>query len=292
MKLPAQYIKAIGRYEPIRFGDVVAYPILMDEYEEFLSAKPAIEAMQQTFKVRYAVKPLLSALYAMDMDSVLGEEQPLGLFNCALAFLALSLRLGRGKSLEARVRQFRLMYSKTDPTDLQRIAYTQTINGKEQEISISPVLFSEMRPVLAAQNGIELIDEADNPELVQAERDIAELNCPPMKQDIYAAISTVATFSHCDESEINSWPILKFDYRRKAIQRSLDYVICSINEGAGCKFKGGNPCPSPFFDKLKTSNSGLMALSSFAGGQGEKAVMQQMATGAQNAPPPEFQQKE
>lgn len=286
MNIPDRYIKAVGRYEPIQIDGLTLYPILMKDYELFSSARPAIEVMQQTFPVQYAIQPLLSAYYSMDIDALIQGEQPVGWFHRTLLFLALALRLGTDEEPQERVKHFSIVFDKNDPRQLLRVAYLDE-NGKEQ--SITPILFSTLRPVLAAQNGIELIDEADNPELIQAERDIAEARSLPMKQDLYDLQATVGLWSNCDEEEIDGWPILKFDRRRRSIQRSFDYVICAINEGAGCKFKGGNPVPSMFFDRLKTESSALSPLSTFAGGHGESAVQQQMASGVQNAPPPEFQ---
>lgn len=285
MEIPDRYKKAVGRYEPIKENGLTLYPITMEEYEEFSSARLAIEVMQQTFPAKYVAMPLLSAFYAMDFDAIMKGQPPIGWFQHALLFLALVLRLGQGMEAQERLKCFKLEINPNEPRQLKRIVFSdEGMNERE----ITPVLFSQLRPVFAAQNGIELISEAENPELIEAERDIAEAKAPHMKQDPYDVITTVAIWSHCDEAEINSWPILKFERRRRAIQRNLDYIICAINEGAGCTYKGGNPYPSPFLERDKTDSSALMPLSNFAGGQGEKAVYQQMATGTQNVPPPEF----
>lgn len=286
MEIPERYKKAVGRCEPIETDGLTLYPIEMEEYEEFTSARPAIEVMQQTFPAKYAVMPLLSAFYAMDFDAIMDGQPPIGWLQHALLFFALALRLGRGEEPQERLRHFKLEIEPDDQRKLKRVVFS----GKDgNEHSITPILFSKLRPVLAAQNGIELVSESENPELIEAERDLAAAKAPHLKLDIYDAVATVSLWSHCDETEINGWPILKFERRRRALQRSLDYTICAINEGAGCTYKGGNPVPSLFFDREKMDSSALMPLSNFAGGQGEKAVYQQMATGAQNAPPPEFQ---
>ena len=76
-----------------------------------------------------------------------------------------------------------------------------------------------------------------------------------------------------DEGEIDDWPILKLTNRQRSLQRILDYVICGIGQVNGTTWKGGNPHPSPFFDKSEDEGFGShMALGAFEGGAGQRAV--------------------
>ena len=132
--------------------------------------------------------------------------------------------------------------------------------------------FQRLRPILAAQNGLELLSENANPELVQAERDLAEMNAPKLQYRIEALKATVATLSGEDESDMEEWPILKLLLRRDAVQRLVGYIVCSVAEAQGAKWKHGNPYPSPLYDREIDYCGGLIDMSTFAGGAGMRAV--------------------
>lgn len=137
---------------------------------------------------------------------------------------------------------------------------------------VTPVLFQRIRPILAEQNGIELIPDSANPELVQAERDIAEQSGVKLKADFSDMIATVAMMNGVDEEIIDNWPILKMLKRKRAAERVLAYLVCGIGESSGGKFKNGNPFPSPFFDRDNDTSSALTAIEDFVGGEGLKAI--------------------
>ena len=282
MQLSVEHKRLAANYKEIHAEGLTLYPITVEEYEAFSIARAAIEAMQQSFEVKYVSMPLLAAYYAMDYDAYLAGQTPCGLFSQALLFLALALRLGRGEDMSRRIRAFQLVCADGDMTRLRAVRFEQ--GGEEKEIT--PVTFSRLRPVLAAQNGIELISETANPELVEAERDIAAAKSMNLKPDFYDLRATVAALTRQDEEEINGWPILKLVRQQRAIQRALDYVVHGINAGAGCSWKGGNPTPSPFFDRERSDSPALMRLSDFAGGAGERAVEQQQTSGEGEAEVP------
>lgn len=64
--------------------------------------------------------------------------------------------------------------------DLKGICFTW--NG-EEEITITPVQFQRLRAILAYQNGIELTDEDANPDLLEAEAELARRNGPKLRRD-------------------------------------------------------------------------------------------------------------
>jgi len=70
MELSSAIRRAIRRDEPVVVDGITLYPIRVAEYEEFLTARPAIEVMQRTFPVRLLSVPLLQALYTMDLEAV------------------------------------------------------------------------------------------------------------------------------------------------------------------------------------------------------------------------------
>lgn len=267
-ELPYAIQLAVNKYEPIEFGGMKFYPIRVNEYDAFLTARPGIEVMQQALPVSLVSLPLLEALYRLDYDAVSEGRETSGLFQRALLFLSLSLRLGEGMELNDRLRRFRIIVDRENASKLKAVRFT--LNG-EETFDITPVQFARLRPILAAQNGVRLEADDANPELVQAERDIQSLNTPELELRMEDLISSVALISGKDEAEIYDWPILKLDRRKEAAARLIDYITCSINEGAGCKWKGGNPVPSIWFNKIRSS-SALVALSDFANGAGSKAV--------------------
>lgn len=279
MKIPSQYIKAIGKYLPIETDGLTLYPVKVDEYEDFLIAKPALEFMLQTLPVRYASMPLLAAYYALDYDKVSKGEAPVGLYYRALLLLALSMRLGIGQGINDRIKRFITVCDPKDPSKLKLIRFY--INGEEL-VEITPMQFTKLRTIIAAQNGIELVTESANPELIEAEQDLATRQSAELEVDFYALKATIALWCNCNESDMDEWPILKLLQRQKALQRSINYIICAINEGNGAKWKHGNPNPSLFYDRIKKENDALMPLKDFAGGAGERAIQQQQANSEVN----------
>lgn len=271
MEIPVTYRKAIGKYQTVEVNGLPLYPITVEEYEEFLTARTALEFMQQTMPVRYATMPLLAAYYAQDYDAVSNNESPTGLFYRVLLLLALALGIGKGKPAQDRVQQFQVVCDTNDHSCLKALRFC--LNGEEIR-QITPAQFTALRPIIAAQNGIEPPSESANPELVEAEQDIAQMQSAQLNVDFYTLRATMAALSHCDETEIDQWPILKFQQRQQAIQRAVGYIVCSISEGYGAKWKSGNPYPSLFYDRMKTENAALMPLGNFAGGAAAKAMQQ------------------
>ena len=265
MELSELQKKQIRFYKEIEFGGMTFYPILVCEYDAFMAARPAIELMQQTLPVRYVSMPLLQAYYAMDYDAF-QEKQPIpGFFSRCLLFLALSLRLGEWKKASDRIRMFKILHYENDPSRLVGIEFCA---DGETWSRITPVSFSQIRPIVAAQNGIELVSESANPELVEAERDLAERNAPKLDMSIHHLIDGICTLCGTEPEEIDGWPILKLLTRKASIRRVIDYVICGINAGNGAKWKGGNPYPDPFYPKKKDGNDALIPMSNFMGQAG------------------------
>lgn len=269
MQLSFAHKRAIGKYQPISIEDNIFYPVLVDNYEEFLMAKPALEFLQQSLPVAYMGLPLMQALWRMELETVIGGGEATGIFSRLLLALALSLRLGEGKAPEERIKVFSIV---TDPQDGLKLTELRYVVDGEEIKRITPIQFARIRPILAAQNGIELLSDDANPELVEAEREIAEQGSVELKADIESMVTAAAALSGVEESAVYGWPILKLRNRLATYKRCMDYIICSINEGAGVSWKGGNPCPSPWFERIREGSSALIPLSEFAGGAGDRAV--------------------
>ncbi len=266
--LSPEMAKAVRRFEPIKTEGLTLYPICVKEINEFTTARPAIEFMQQSLPVALLSKPLLQAYYQMELDAAANGQPGSGLFYKSILFLLLALRAGEGLTAEKRMELVELEPNEKDPMRLKSVL---VFAGGEIK-RITPMQFQRLRPILAAQNGIELVSENANPELVQAERDLAEMNAPNLLYDVKALKATIATVSGADESDMEDWPILKLMCRRDAVQRLVGYITCSFAEAQGGKWKHGNPYPSPLYDREIDYCGGLIDMSTFAGGAGMRAV--------------------
>lgn len=277
-KLPLAIQKAVRQYAPIQSDGLIFYPVLVEEIDEYLTAQPALTAMQQAFPVRYVSMPLLSAYYGMEYEAQIKGEESEGLFFRALLILALSLRLGQGRDVMERVRLFKLIVDPQHPERLKSLKFQ--FNG-EEICEITPIAFQRIRPIIAAQNGAELISEDANPDLVQAENDLADIKSPKLDVKIDNIIDTLSLVTGKDESEILQWPVAKLFRMRSALERMTEHVMCGIAEGGGASWKKGNPYPSLFFDRAKDETVGLMPLESFANGAGVGAIQNNTAADGQ-----------
>lgn len=266
--IPSRYLRQIRRYEPVETEGLTLYPILTEEYEEYLLAKGAIEFMHQSLPMAMLNMPILQAYYALDSQSVQDEQIPTGLMERAVLFLALALRIGQGLPAEKRVGLFRPMVD-VATGKLKAILFTP---DGEEICQITPAMFQRLRPILAAQNGITIPEEDANPELVRTEEELARKKAPELDVNLESLISTVASLSGAEEKDIYDWPIAKLQNRQRAIHRTLDYIICGVGEAQGTKWKKGNPVPNPFFDRKKDGSAAKVALTDFAGGAALNAV--------------------
>lgn len=268
MAISDEQNRAISRYEPLAAEGFTFYPITVEEYDLFLIGRSGLEVMQQSLPAEYLSLPFLSALYKLDYNAIKEGKSSTGLFSRVLVFLALALRLGYGKPIEERQSLFKIAANPKDLSELKAVKFV--IDGEEREIT--PLMFHRLRPILAAQNGIELYSESANPELIEAEQELAARNSEQLKIEVRSLISTVASLSHTDEREIYGWAIVKLLDRQRVYQRLLGYVLCGLAETQGASWKGGNPYPNPFYDKISDKSSAVLSLQEFAGGNGIKAI--------------------
>lgn len=268
-ELPAEIRGKANRYEAVAVNGFLLHPIRVRDYLPFLQARPAIEFMQQRMKFPLVSMPLLSAYYKLDFD-LLAQGQPIsGLLSKAMLFLALALRLSPDDETPDLAKLFEIRAEKARPDAL--VSLCCKINGEAREIT--PADFEAMRPVLAAQNGLTIQPRDANPELVDCEAEMAELNAAKLDLDPAHMVSAVAALTGRDEDEICDWAILKLHRRAESFKRMLDYVVYGISEASGLvKFTKGNPAPNPFFPRKKEGTAALSALNTFGGGAVERAV--------------------
>lgn len=271
-KLPAYIQKAIDSYQPIEIETFKLYPFKVKDYERYQVARLSIGFMTQQLPVQLMSMPLLASLFKLDYDKAVNGETPTGLFTSCLVALACSLRLTNDyDSLDDCAKYFRFNVDPKDNSRLKSLSYI--VDGEEMHC-ITPVQFARLRPIIAAQNGIEIIDEDANPELVEAEQDLAEGKLPKLKADIQSMVHSVAALSGTEEKDIYDWAMLKLFDRSASYKRVFDYIICGIGESQGTKWKGGNPCPSPWFERIKEESNSLIGLNDFVGGQATQTVLE------------------
>ncbi len=262
--------KLVKCYRPINTEGLTLYPIKVENYEEYVVARQAIGFMNQALPVEYMSMPLLSALYKIDYDHAMNGEAPTGLFASAMLGIALALRLNQsGESLGETMKRMWVLTDAKDQTVLKGVACL--IDGVEEKV-ITPIQYARLRPIIAAQNGITIRDELDNPELVQAEADLAEHKAPKLNYDPGQLVNAAAALTGKDEEEIYEWPILKLVNRLGSFKRVIDYMVCGISEAQGTKWSGGNPTPHPWFEKIKEGSDALISMGSFMGGAGLQAM--------------------
>ncbi len=223
------------------------YPIQMKDYERYMSCKPALLLRQSTLPAVFAQLKFLEAVYAFDMETLEKTQQSPGIFVRLVELLSLALQI----NLET---DFALTNIDNDVFKLGSILVKQN----DSQAAITAKEFKVIRELIAEQNGDELPNEAENPELVKAEKDIAEIQSTPLNYEIEDLIESVAFNSHIETKQIYTWTIREFERRRKIIRRDKMHHIYAVAENSGMvKFPKGNPYPSYEFEKMSFGSSAL-----------------------------------
>ena len=225
------------------------YPVRMRQYEMFTACKKAILMRQSTLPVQFAIMPYLTALFAMDAEMGFG----LGLVQ--------SLRILISMATLQPLDNIGILVTADKQTELRAIVY----NDGEKDIRITPRDFNEIRRLIAEQNGEELPDESENPELVQAEMDIAALQQSDVEFNLESMLDSVSFASGKPHSELLDMPIRAFFRLEKAISRAKMFQIFTSASMSGfVKFPKGNPYPSWLFDKKKDGGKAFESMKEFA----------------------------
>lgn len=265
------YIKRqADRYRPITAEGVTLYPITVEELEIFNSVRPALEFMHQILPVDLMMKPLLTALYQLELSIQIQDDGvKFDLFTKTVLLLSLALRLGQGRPEEERIAMCLVEFAPDNPLELVALRFQREDGG---EIVITPAAYEKIRPIIAAQNGAEIQPLDANPQIILAERQILADRNPDLKRELANKVAWVAAKSSTEEESIYKWPILKFERRATVMQMELNYLIYGIAQSSGMvKFENGNPCPSPYFEREIDALPAKM-LSSIGNGAAQKAV--------------------
>ncbi len=261
-----EYADAIDNDEPIKVDGLTLYPIYVRDWRRFEAAKTSLLIRQGSLPVEYAVMRYLSALYAMDRDAYDDTGQPLGFIHGVITLLALAMRL----PVDVMVRQTQIKVSEQNERELISLDF----QVGDMLYRITPGLFDRLRPLIAAQNGLELPDEAENLDLVQAEEDIAEKNgTNNVDVNFDTLLASVARDQRCRRADLMEYTIREFNGLKAAIERDKTYMLLQMAEYSGTvKFPKGNPCPSWCYDR-KDKPTSMISMRDFMAGPGSVASM-------------------
>lgn len=249
----------IRQSKPIRELGLTFYPIKMPFYEQFLYCKEALLLRQSTLPVKYIAKNYVDAIFAMEMDSLRENNSCSGMFYRLIMILAMAL--GIDIDVNDYINGGNVLIKK-DKHKNDTVVFKMTQDGETVEIS-SLDFSTKLRRLIATQNGLELPEETDNTELIEAQNELQKLNNKTefrVNQNIDDLIASVAYLSNIREREIQDWTVREFENRRKAIERNKMFTLYAQAELSGMiTFKNGNPYVSWCFDTIN-DNSGTMPL--------------------------------
>lgn len=257
MPLTQEQQIAVKKGTPIQWNGLTLFPIQVKDMDLFLAAQIGLTASQQTLPGKYVVMRYLEALYALDYDVRTSGGKGAGLFNFVLLFLKLALRLEVIKGPNGE--EYLPIQYRTERDNPRKLVALEVMQG-ESRVQITPQDFNQLREILAAQNGVELPDETLNPELVQAEKDLASKNTLNLKVDSESLIYSVSVKTHVPLEEIMEWTIRRFKLTERAVDRSTGHLVAALTEASGAKYKNGNPYPSWKYDR-ENDSSGVVELS-------------------------------
>ena len=240
---------AILRYEPIEWNGLVFHPITMENYDKWQAIKPVLTLRQGTLPAVYACMTFLQCVWALDYDARMSNGGSEGLWNALGMALFLSLRLSDTDKIQA-------VGSAEDSKTLTSIRIVKD----EQEHDITPMEFNTVRKLIADQNGAELPDEADNPDLIEAAEDMQGSNGFQLNCDVGDFMTSVASSKGIRRKDLFFWPIKEFEDEVRAIKRRYGFFLAYIAESQGAKFTKGNPYPTWIFDKAKDEFAGLISM--------------------------------
>lgn len=249
-----KYQRQFRENDPVVYEDLTFYPLLVRDYHLYLMAKPAFELMQSSLlKPALARMPWCACLWELDKECK-KQTGEYGLFLTeVMLVLSKALRLDAYENGDIPLR----------PVYSQSGELTAIMLGDPR---VNPTLLdmrqmSEVRQIIAGQNGYDIPDESWNPELVQAAQENARRNNACIEYDFEALVYSVAVNASCRPKEIYDWTIREFHQTQEAIDRKLNYLIFNLAEKSGnVTFKQGNPYPSWRFNSKSELPTGFRSI--------------------------------
>ena len=243
---------AFLNYEPIELNSLVYYPITVADYPKWQAVKPVLTLRQGTLPAAYACMTYLNCVWALQFDAMGRGEPSVVTWNLLACLMFLSLRLSDSDKIQPI----------GNPEDPRNITSMRIIKSGVV-FDISPMEFIQIRKLIADQNGAELPDEADNPDLIEAAEDIANAQNVQLKYDFSDMLTSVSSEMKLRRSDLLQWSVKEFDDVLRSIKRRYGYLLASVAESQGAKFQRGNPYPTWMFDKAKDEFAGLISLQQF-----------------------------
>lgn len=241
---------AILRYEPVELNGLVYYPITVDKYDKWQACKSALTLRQGALPATYACMTFLQCVWALDFDAKMsGGEDEFGPWNALAVILTMSLRFSDDDKIQA-------IGNLPDKRNLISIRIVK--DGQAHDIQ--PLEFNIIRKLIAEQNGEDLPDEADNPDLIEAADDVKNSSDMKLEYDIGDMITSVASAMNLRRKDVMEWPIKEFDDVLRAIKRRIGHIIASLAEVQGAKYEKGSPYPTWVFDKADDEFAGLISM--------------------------------
>ena len=249
MHFSKDIVKKVRCGQPIEAYGLTLYPIMMEDYDEYLMCKDAWAIMHGSLPAKYLNTDFLSALFAMSLDETrdnVPPEERSAAFQRVIRLFYMALRL-----TDDEIEQVAgdIVYKQVTDEVIGIGSITIHQSGKATEIT--PSLFSsKLRPLIAYQNAIELPDESTNPELIRFRAKIHEHDeSVKLKANTDDLIASVAFQSATTTRSLMEWTVREFEYRVKAIDRDKRFTLCGQAEMSGfASFKDGNPAPSWQYD--------------------------------------------
>ena len=240
---------AILKYEPIELNGLVYYPLKVADYEKWQAIKPVLTLRQGTLPAVYACMTFLQCAWALQYDALKQGNTKSNLWDILACLMFLSLRLSDGDMIQP-------IGNSEDPRTVSAMRIVK--NG--EQFDIGPMEFAQVRKLIADQNGAELPDEADNPDLIEAAEDIMSQCDIHVKADLGDMLTSVSSVRNIRRADVMEWPIKEFDDELRAINRRFGFFLASIAQAQGAKFPKGNPYPTWIFEKSKDEFAGLISM--------------------------------
>lgn len=258
-QLPLNIQDAIDRYEPVTAEGLTLYPVRVRDARAFGFARSVLDFAVTGLPVALISMPLLDAFYRLDQKSYQETGEAAGYVSAAILCLALSLRLEAAHDTKLLMLNTRIVPDEQRSGRIREIVF----NTGEGPLKVTPRQFQKIRPILAAQNGVEMPSDSANPEILKMERLMAEKELKDLDPKLCDKIIFCSAWSGIPEEQIYDWPILKLERRAAVLRRTLDYLAVSTGMMSGlAKFPDGNPVPSPYWAKKVTGIRSLRDLSS------------------------------
>lgn len=268
-KLPIDIQNRIDRYQGVTVDGITVYPVTVEHTYAFGAARAVLDVVPLSLPVAQMSLPVLDAFYQLDLEEMKQTGRTKGLLASAVLLLRLALRLGAVANEDMLAGGIRIVPDKRKKDRLREIVFTPQDGDV---IRITPNSFQKLRPIIAAQNGVEMPSATANPEILEMERLMAEKDLRDLEPKLTDKIIFVAQGSGVPEEEIWDWPILKLERHAAILRRKMDYLAVEIGQMSGmASFKDGNPVPSPYWAR-KRGFASLQSLSGVGNGAAEAAV--------------------